>query len=80
MSNVIEGRFRIHRTQSANGSNAILVIPETPNDVLTLDKKEITFEHVDGGQYDPDSYLTITDTENNKIHFGPDTVVKRLTN
>ena len=83
MSTSISGNFAIHRTKTINGKDAILIVPEddiplfyeTGNHFLP-----VSFEHVEGGETPPDTYLTITYPNGDKTHLGPDIVLSRTKN
>lgn len=72
----IHGNFRMHRTKDGSGRDAILLVP-TDDLPLTYcqneedESAEVSFERVLGGNFPPDSYLTLRYSENT-IQLGPD--------
>jgi hypothetical protein len=75
----IHGSFAIHRTQTVDGRNAILLIPnpvdEFPLNFSMDDERgegaEIYFGNVQGGEFPPDSYLTLVFSEEYSIDLAP---------
>lgn len=60
----IHGSFAIFRTQTPDGKDAILLLPEPVGEVLTYvngndEPAEISFKDVTGGEGDSKSYLTL---------------------
>ncbi len=89
----IYGKFAMHRIQTPDGRNAIMLVPEKDDDVLryvhiddpdderTLDSAAIEFRVCGEGDHPPDSYLTLDyPAEDLTLHFGPYVAVAKKLN
>lgn len=80
MSRILEGNFAVHRAKDLNGKDAVLVVPEPDGEILLLDDSPISFGRVEGGDNPPDSYLTVTYADGDKVHYGPQIVTDKMKN
>lgn len=72
----IHGNFNMFRVKTVDGKDAIMLCPigEFPLSYSSCDEEDgvdVSFEPVQGGDHNPDSYLTLLYPNDFKLHLGP---------
>lgn len=70
----IHGELVMHRILTEDGRDAIMLVPDDGAEPLlyvTDEASPLTLERVEGRKEDPNSYLTISRSNGDKIHLGP---------